>query len=53
VKAGGKQQVAELDFFSPEDGSDMFLRYIGRLSTDYAMLYVHYNLPCENRKPYI
>jgi hypothetical protein len=26
-------------FFDPEDGSDMFLRNVGRLSTDYMALY--------------
>jgi hypothetical protein len=26
-------------FFDPEDGSDMFLRKVGRLSTDYMTLY--------------
>jgi hypothetical protein len=26
-------------FFDPEDGGDVFLRNVGRLSTDYASLY--------------
>jgi hypothetical protein len=28
-----------LFFFGPEDGGDMFLRYVGCLSTDYMALY--------------
>jgi hypothetical protein len=41
-------------FFNPEDGSDMFLRNTGRLSTDYMMLYSRnrtlHNYCCENLK---
>jgi hypothetical protein len=38
VKAGGKQNLLGL-FFDPEDGGEMFLRNVGRLSTDYTALY--------------
>jgi hypothetical protein len=41
-------------FFDPECGSDMFLRNIDWLSTDYMALYLInlQNHSCENLKPY-
>jgi hypothetical protein len=31
--------VSCLTYYDPEDGGDMFLRNVGRLSTDYTALY--------------
>jgi hypothetical protein len=31
--------LAELNFFDPEDGGDMFLQNVSRHSTDYTALY--------------
>jgi hypothetical protein len=48
VKVGSKQSrrptcfhagILLCLFFDPEDGGDMFLRNVGRLSTDYTALY--------------
>jgi hypothetical protein len=44
-------------FFDPEDGGDMFLRNVGRHSTDYTELILKdgtlHNHRCENLKSYI
>jgi hypothetical protein len=55
VKAGGKPGL----FFDPEDGSDMFIRNVGWLSTDYTALYPRRQnssreesvAPAENQTP--
>jgi hypothetical protein len=51
MKASGKRS------FDPEDGGDMFLRNLGRLSTDYVTLYLgrqkKHNHGCENLEPYM
>jgi hypothetical protein len=44
VKAGGKQSPLQIGillglFFDPEDGSGMFLRNVGQVSTDYKTVF--------------
>jgi hypothetical protein len=40
--------------FDTEDGGNIFLRNVGRLSTDYTALYSRrHNHRCEKRKSYI
>jgi hypothetical protein len=45
MKAGGKQNGALLVLFNPEDGSDMFVRNVGRLSADYTALHPRSQYP--------